>query len=159
MRTIPIRVVPSIVDELESVYDDVTKRAYEKFLSRRGTSAIDIEEWLEAEQELLLKPPAQLAEKPNHFVVRIELAGVDPKDLTILLTPNETMVQSIGPGPHRRIFRIIHFPRPVDTSHVRGCWTRGKLIVLVLKKLTSVAKLCRSEQPLKIRTLSMNKVV
>src|SRR5687768_13262215 len=159
MRTIPICTVQTILDEIESVYDDVTKRAYEKFLSRRGTSSIDIEEWLEAEQELLLKPAAQIIEKVNHFVVRVELKGVDPKNLKVLLTPDDAIVESVAAYPHRRIFKTIHFSHPVNTGQVRACWVRERLIVLVLKKLTNVSELCRSEEPLENRTLSVNKVV
>ena len=159
MTTIPIRVVQTILDEIESVYDDVTKRAYEKFLSRRGTCTLDIEEWLEAERELLLKPPVQLIEKDGQFIVRLELAKVDPNDLKILLTPDDAIVQSLGRYPNRRIFRTIHFPWPVDTSQVRAWLFRGRLILVVLKESTNFAKLRRGKQPLESRTLSINKVV
>ena len=159
MRTIPVRVVQTILDEIESVYDDVTKRAYEKFLDRRGACVIDIEEWLEAEQELLLKPPVHLIEKSNHFIVRVELEGVDPRNLKILLTTDDAILQSITAYPNRRVFRTVHFRHPIDTNHFRACWVRESLVVLCLKKLTNGSEMGRSKKPLEYCTLSVNEVI
>ncbi len=140
MTTIPVRSGGTILDEIEAVYDDVTKKAYEKFLNRGRTCTLDIEDWLEAERELLLKPEARVIEKHGHFIVRLHLAEIDPKDLRILVTPDDAVIQSVQSYPLPRIFRTVHFPRPVDTVKVRASWVRGRLIVVALKIVRPVSE-------------------
>src|SRR5690242_19583375 len=53
---VSIRQADSIADEIEAAYDEITRRAYELFLSRPNGSATDIEDWLEAERQVLIKP-------------------------------------------------------------------------------------------------------
>jgi len=43
---VSIRFADSIADEIETTYDEITKRAYELFLQRSCGAAIDIEDWL-----------------------------------------------------------------------------------------------------------------
>jgi hypothetical protein len=140
MTTIPIRVARTILDEIEAVYDDVAKRAYEKFLDRGRTCTLDIEDWLEAEHELLLKPSARLIEKNGHLVVRLQIEGVDPKNLSILLTPDDAIVQSVESYPRQRIFRTVHFPFRIDTAGARACWVRGRVILVVLRAVSGVCE-------------------
>jgi hypothetical protein len=119
MTTIPIRVARTILDEIEAVYDDVTKRAYEKFLDRGGTCTL---------------------ERHGHLIVRLQLGGVDPKVLNVLLTPDDAIVQSVEPYPKPRIFRTVHFPFPVNTAGARACWARGRLILVVLKAVNGLCE-------------------
>ena len=63
MATIPVERATSILGEVESVYDDITKRAYEKFLGRGGSGSIDIEDWFEAEMELKREIAAKAPKK------------------------------------------------------------------------------------------------
>jgi hypothetical protein len=133
MTTIPIQFGTSILDEVENVYDDITKRAYEKFLSRGGTGAIDIEDWLEAEREILMKPGARLVYKRGHFIVRFYLPKVDPAHVRVFMTVDDLVVQSSGSYPNSRIFKTLHFPVPIDLRRVRSTWIRDRLIVVALK--------------------------
>jgi hypothetical protein len=133
MATIPIVFGTTILDEVERVYDDVTKRAYEKFLSRGGTGSLDIGDWLEAEREILLKPEARLVERRGHFVVRLDLPRVDPANVRILVTTNDLVVHSSGVYRSAGIFKTLHFPKPINLRRVRSHWIGERLIVIALK--------------------------
>jgi Protein of unknown function (DUF2934) len=133
MTAIPIQTGTTILDEIESVYDDITKRAYEKFLDRGGTCTVDIEDWLAAERELLLKPDVRLLEKHGYFIVRVGPFEADPPDVSILATRDDLVVQSLAKYPHPRIFRIVHFPQPIDLGRIRSSCVRGKLLVIAFK--------------------------
>src|SRR5262245_6656399 len=133
MATIPIQVATSILDEVESVYEDVTRRAYEKFLTRGRTGMLDIDDWLEAEREILMKPDARLIEKRRHFIVRLHLPKVDPSNVRILATRDDLVVQSSSRYAGARIFKTVHFPEAIDLKRVRSNWIGEKLIVLALK--------------------------
>jgi hypothetical protein len=133
MSTIPIQLSTSILDEVENVYDDITKKAYEKFLSRGGTGALDIDDWLEAEREILMKPEARLIEKRGHFIVRLHLPNVNPANVRILATRDDLVVQTSGRYVGARIFKTVHFPEPIDLRRLRSSWMGEKLVVLALK--------------------------
>jgi DUF2934 family protein len=139
MTTIPIQFSSSILDELENVYDDITKRAYEKFLSRGCSGSIDIDDWLEAEREILLKPEARLVEKRGHYIVRFYLPKVNPSYVRVFLTADDLVVQSSGAHSNYRIFKMLHFPDRIDLRRVRTAWVRGRLIVVALKARISEA--------------------
>ena len=73
-----IRSAVSITDEIETIYDEITRRAYELFLAHRGEGALDVEDWLLAERELLIKPPASVYRSGNRIKVTVGLGGVQP---------------------------------------------------------------------------------
>jgi hypothetical protein len=133
MITIPIEFGTSILHEIESVYDDITRKAYENFLSRGRTGMLDIDDWLEAEREILMKPEARLIERRGHFIVRLHLPKVDPGNVRILATRDDLVVQTSGRYAGTRIFKTVHFPEPIDLRRVRSGWAAGKLVVLALK--------------------------
>jgi HSP20 family molecular chaperone IbpA len=133
MATIPIQFGSSILDEVENVYDDVTRKAYEKFISRGRVGVLDIDDWLEAEREILMKPEARLIEKRRHFIVRLHLPRVDPSDVRILATQDDLVVQSSSRYAGARLFKTVHFPEKIDLRRVRSSWIGEKLVVLALK--------------------------
>jgi hypothetical protein len=133
MITIPIKFTTSILDEVENVYDDITKKAYENFLSRGGLGVLDIDDWLQAEREILMKPEARLIEKRRHFVVRLHLPKIDPDNVRILATRDDLVVQSSARFAGARVFRTVHFPKAIDLRRMRSNWVGDKLIVLALK--------------------------
>jgi DUF2934 family protein len=146
MATIPVQHGTTILDEVENVYDDITKRAYEKFLSRGGSGSIDIDDWLEAEREILLKPEARLVQKRGHYIVRFYLPQIDPAHVRVFVTTDDLVVQSSGRHPNSRIFKTLHFPQPIDLRRVRSAWVRGRLIVVALKAGISEASAAATER-------------
>jgi len=133
MSTIPIRIGSTILDEIEKVYDDITNRAYERFLERRGTYTLDIEDWLEAERQLLWKPEIEMIEKPDLFVVRVVLDLPDPASVDVLATAKDVLIQSNGKHSGPRIFRAVHFPMPVDPLQLQGTYVHNKLTLIAPK--------------------------
>ena len=130
MSLIPIRIGITILDEIEKVYDDITKRAYERFLERGGAYTLDIEDWLEAERQLLSKPEIELIEKPDLFVVRVLLDLPDPASVDVLATAEDVLIQSNGKHSGPRIFRAVHFPKPVDPLQLHGTYVENKLTLI-----------------------------
>ena len=133
MMTIPIQFSTSILDEVENVYDDITKRAYEKFMERGRSGVLDIDDWLEAEREILMKPEARLIEKRRHYIVRLHLPNMDPANVRILATRDDLVVQSSSRYTGARIFKTVHFPEAIDLRRIRSSWLGEKLIVVALR--------------------------
>ena len=103
----------------------------------------DFEEWLSAKEDLIWRPPIQLSEKGNEFELTAAVAGVDPKNVEVLVAPEMMLIkaelraaiQSESEIIHRREFeyrklsRSILFPRPVDPENVRAEIKDGLLTV------------------------------
>ena len=114
-------------------HDEIAMRAFQIYLSRGEWPGRDVEDWLEAEREILMKPEARLIEKRGHFVVRLHLPNIDPANVRILATRDDLVVQTSSRYAGARIFKTVHFPEPIDLRRVRSSWVGEKLVVMALK--------------------------
>jgi HSP20 family protein len=133
----------SLWDEFQKMEERVMKRAYDIF---RGTGSVfgkDLDNWLSAERELVWKPAIELTEKDGQFEIRVVVAGVDPKDLTVEVTPEDLLVKGETKTEKKEdkgevhtsefqvgsLFRSIHFPKKVDPNRVKAEIKNGLLTV------------------------------
>jgi HSP20 family protein len=133
----------SIVDQLEQVQQRIAERAHELFRGR-GTPWGDAwADWFTAERETVWKPAVELREKNGTFTVEAALAGVDPKDITVDITPQDIVIKAETEHMHSKdagqvhqcefvagkVFRSVHFPKPVDVAKAKAEYRNGLLIV------------------------------
>ena len=82
-----------IFQEFEELADQIRVRAYNLFSGRGFSGGGDLDDWLTAERELCW-PAAQLTEEDAGFEIKIELAGFEPTDISVTVTPGELMVKA-----------------------------------------------------------------
>jgi HSP20 family protein len=152
--------VESIIEEMEGIQDRIMKRAYDLFLNRGGFFGRDLDDWLEAEAELTGKPAVELNEKGGEFVVQSALAGVEPKDLDIRVTPLELLIEAETKHEHSeekgtvhlcefrsgKLLRCIQFPKQIDPDKVKAEFREG-----ILRVSAAIAK---EEQQRKVQVTS-----
>ena len=140
-ETLPIRRSKSIFDEIDRMQDRVVRRAYDIFSSNGGIFGRDIEDWLQAERELVWKPAIELEEKDDEFRLQIATPGVDPKDIDIEVTPEDILVKAEVHHEHKakkgevyacefasgNLFRSIHLPKRIDPDKVKAEFKNGML--------------------------------
>jgi HSP20 family protein len=140
MSELVVKKTDSIFDEIQSMQDRIMKRAYEIF-DLNGNPGADLDNWLAAERELIWKPAVELSEKNNIFNVNVEMAGVDPKNVVIEVTPEELLVKAETREEKKEekdkvytselktgsLFRSIRFPKKVDTDKVKAEFKNGLL--------------------------------
>jgi HSP20 family molecular chaperone IbpA len=124
---VPVRTAESIIDEIEEMYDRITRRAYEIFLERGGTCSLDLDDWLTAERELLWKPDVHIEEKNQHIVVTVRLGNVDPPDVRLIVSPQAMIVQADASANARKAFRTVEFPRRIDVRKAEARYADGYL--------------------------------
>ena len=141
VEALPIRKTKSIFDELSSMHDRIMRRAYEIFDANGQISGTDLDDWLQAERELVWKPSIELEEKDNEFWLRIGVPGIDPKNIDIEVTPEDILVKAELSQEHkekkgkvhvsefasRNLFRAIHLPKRIDPEKVRAEFKNGML--------------------------------
>ena len=121
--------VTTLAGDSDKLYERVTARTDECFLERGCVNGHDVDDWLRAVNELLLKPEVELRRQDRDFIVEMVLPETDPKDLQIRLTPREMLVISM-PRDGRQIFRIVRFSEAVDCVAVHAGFAGNTLRIV-----------------------------
>lgn len=134
----------SIGDQLEQLHQRIARRAYDLFRSRDGWGDA-FGDWLSAEQELVWKPAVELREQDGSFAVAAALPGVDAKDITVDITPQDVVIKAATEHKHTedtgqvhrceftagQVFRSLSFPKAVDTTKAKAEYKNGMLNITV----------------------------
>ena len=140
-ESVPIRKSKSIFDEVERMHDRITRRAYDILTSTGGLFGKDMEDWAQAERELVWRPAVELTEKDDAFRLELAAPGVDPKALDIEVTPEDILIRADVHHEHKKeegqvyacefvqgnLFRSIHLPKKIDPEKVRAEFKNGLL--------------------------------
>ena len=132
----------SIMNHVQIMEDCIRQRAYQIFAAN-GLDGRDLDNWLNAEQEMVWKPSIELREENNQFVLDIALPGVDPKQIDIEITPEEILMKAEARHEHSEkdgavhlcefkcgnIFRSVRFPERVNPDRVKAEFENGMLTV------------------------------
>jgi len=137
------RTVDSVLAEVEGVQRHIAQRAREIFRARGGALGHAVEDWIKAERETIWRPALEVRRTRDAFVVEAAIAGIDPKQLDLQVTPTElvlgaplhhsdreqegeVVVCEFAKGP---LFRSYTFPDPVDPARVSAQYRNGMLRV------------------------------
>jgi HSP20 family molecular chaperone IbpA len=126
-----------LTDCLLRAYEFIAQRAYEKFLLRGGEPGRELEDWLDAERELLL-PIVVNIEESEDFVRALAATpgfsgaeigvGIEPRWLAIIAC-HETDDQ---PEPSQ-VFSIHQLPAEVDPARATVIFSNGLLGIRMAK--------------------------
>ena len=144
MANIAMTQKDSIVDELEQLHQRIARRAYDLFRGRDGWGDA-FGDWLSAEKELVWKPAVELREKDGAFTIAAALPGVEAKDITVDITPQDVVIQAATEHQHTedkgqvprceftagQVFRSLPFPKPVDAAKAKAEYQNGMLHITV----------------------------
>ena len=72
----------------------IERRAFELFENRGRELGHELEDWLEAEHELMGWPAAELVEKEGAYELQMTLPGFEAKDVEVTATPTEVIVHA-----------------------------------------------------------------
>jgi len=138
---VAIRKISSILDEMNQMQERIMRRAYDIFERNGRLLGRDLDHWLQAERELLWKPPLELREEAGEFVLEAAVPGVDPKDIDIEVTPEDIVLKADTYHEHEekkgtvhiceyesgKMFRSIHLPKRINPDKVKAEFKNGLL--------------------------------
>jgi HSP20 family protein len=139
-ETVSIRRTSSILEEMREMEDRIMRRAHDIF-SGNGIFGRDLENWLQAELELVWKPMVELCEKGDEFRLEAAVPGVDPKNIDIEVTPEDILLRAEDAHEHKeekgtvhicefdsgKMFRSIHLPKRINPNRVKAEFKNGIL--------------------------------
>lgn len=137
------RTVDTVLAEVERVQQHVAQRAQEIFRARGGAIGHAVEDWIKAERETIWRPALEVRRTKDAFVVEAAVAGIEPAQLDVQVTPTELVLGApvhhsdreqegdvvlceFANGP---LFRSYKFPEPVDPARVSAQYRNGILCV------------------------------
>jgi HSP20 family protein len=140
-ESVAIRRASSIFDEMNDMHDRVMRRAFEIFEHNGSIFGRDLDNWFQAERELLWKPALELREKDGEFLLEAAVSGVAPKDINIEVTPEDIVLKAEVQHEHKqdkgtvhvcefesgKMFRSIHLPKKINPDKVKAEFTNGLL--------------------------------
>jgi HSP20 family protein len=140
----------SIFDELARIGDRIRQRAYELFESRGASHGSDVDDWLNAENELVCCPESQLTENENNFEVRVKLPGFQPSDIQVTALSDELIIKGEATRRHQEnregvevaefgqktFLRRFNFSQPVDMDGVTAELNGDELHLTIPKAST-----------------------
>jgi len=133
--------------QVDALYSEIGRRAFESFLARGGLHGYDREDWLDAERSLVFAPPAELVEEDTEFRIRVAVPGLESNQIRVSVLPHAVIVDggSVDSADQRegsvrfsefsnqRLLRCLELPGEVRTFTAKATLQDGILLVRVKK--------------------------
>ena len=117
-----------LMEEMQSFLENIKRRAYELFETRGRGQGGDLDDWLQAERELI--PETQVNEKDREFQARINVSGIETRDIEVIATPNAILLEA---PREARVLQRLEFPKAIDPDRVTAKLDKGILQVIAPK--------------------------
>jgi HSP20 family protein len=136
---------------MSDVFDAVARRAYEIFESNGRIFGRDVDDWFEAEAELLHPVHLEVAESDRSISIRAEVPGFIERELEVSVEPNRLTISGRREDKEERksekkiycercsdfIYRSLDLPVEVDATKVTATLKNGVLELEVPKAVAS----------------------
>jgi len=140
----------TLLEHLEAITGSVRKRAFNIFQNRNGENGSDLDDWLQAERDVVWSPAAELVDDKKEFKARIALPGFDAKDIQVSAMPDALVIRADATHTHegksgnvcfcdfsaKKLFRRLPLPASIDVDRVTASMDKGILEVTAPKATT-----------------------
>jgi len=137
----------TMTDRMNTVFDTISRRAYEIFENDGRIFGHDLEHWLKAEKELLHPVQLEINETDEAFHIKAEVPGYNEKELEVRVEPRRLVIagkheaskeQKKGKTVYSEIssdqlLRAVHLPAEVESEKVEATLKNGVLELTVPK--------------------------
>jgi len=133
--------VESLAAHLDATIDAISRRAYEIFAGSGYASGHELDNWFQAERELLHPVHIQMNESDDALEVQAEVPGFSEKELEVSVEPQRLVIsgkREIKTEEKKakavysefcsdQILRVVDLPAEVDTNQVAADLKNGVL--------------------------------
>ena len=144
----------SLMADMQALTDQIRLRAYELFQSRGCVDGMALDDWLTAEDDLVLTPESDLVESDDKFELQIAVPGFNANDINVSALPEALIVRAENTHHHeskegdvrfcefggKSLFRRFDLPAPIDVDKVTTNLQNGILKVTAAKEETTAPK-------------------
>ncbi len=145
---------PSLFEPVLAIAEKIRRRAYETFQRRGCADGSHLDDWLQAERDIVQATEAELIEKEGKFCLRMAVPGFDAKDIHVTVTPTTLIVRAEAKHQHERneghvhfcefgqkeLFRALDLHAPINPDKVTASLDQGILQITAEKTVDSANK-------------------
>ncbi|HUL04339.1 MAG TPA: Hsp20/alpha crystallin family protein [Gemmatimonadales bacterium] len=141
-----LRLVPAdqMLDHMKETFDAIARRAFEIFDGSGRRLGRDLEDWFQAEAELLHPVHLEISDTDDAITVRAEVPGFSEKDLEVSVEPRRLTIsgkrESTREGKEGKtvysercsdqIFRAVDLPAVIDpAAATKATYDQGVLTI------------------------------
>ena len=145
-----LRLVPAdqMLDQMRDTFDAIARRAFEIFDGKGRTFGHELDDWFQAEAELLHPVHLEVSDADGALTVRAEVPGFDEKDLEVSVEPTRLTISGKRESSEERkqgktvysercsdrLFRAVDLPKVVDTAGaMKATYDQGVLTITLPK--------------------------
>jgi HSP20 family protein len=139
----PQTIPQTLLEHMETIADSIRKRAFNMFENRKSEHGFDLDDWLQAERDVVWSPASELVEGKDDFQARVALAGFDAKDVQVTATPEALIIEAEKAHTHdaregdvrfcefssKKLLRRIDLPMAINVDKVTASLDNGMLQV------------------------------
>ncbi|MGA7416326.1 MAG: Hsp20 family protein [Bryobacteraceae bacterium] len=82
-----------LLERVTNVIDQIRRRAFELSTMHGQEGLNHLDDWVQAEHELLACQRCEVRSEENHFVAEVDAADFEPTDLSVSLLGNDLMIE------------------------------------------------------------------
>jgi HSP20 family protein len=156
---------PAPLQRLENVFEHVRKRAFELFEQRGGETGKDLQDWLNAEQEIVFSPPSELVEEDSDIQLRVAAPGFRDDQLRVSVSPEAITVEGqkeskqeqkqnklrLSEFSQRYLLRQYVMPYQIDPDQVAASLQEGVLTIVAKKATKALPKPVAAESATRLK--------
>jgi hypothetical protein len=122
---VAVRCVDDLTDHIEAVYERITRKAYEQWLSS-AASRPPMPDFLSAQRDLLLEPETGIREWGHGIIVEMDCSEVEAAKIRLFISGTELLALAPlrNPKTDKWLFRHLRFETELDgldaTAEVEG---------------------------------------
>ena len=122
--------------DIGDVGEQIRALAYHLFQSRGGSDGRDLDDWLEAERELILAPPPDVVQRDGKFEIRMPAEGYEPREVHVTALPGSLVVKAASErnAGQKILLRTIDLPEPIDADRTTARLDGGILCVTAIRQ-------------------------
>jgi HSP20 family protein len=144
----------TLFERMSRIHDEIARRAFDLF-QQDGSSGRELENWFNAEEELVHPVHVNISESDAALNVQAEVPGFEPKDIEISLEPTRLTIsgkreanqerQEKGKVIYRELcssemLRVIDLPAEIDPEKTKATLKNGVLELEMPKAQRALSK-------------------
>jgi HSP20 family molecular chaperone IbpA len=145
----------SLFESMDSLFQAIRERAFGRFEDRDRQPGAEIEDWLQAEGELVWIPQSEVLEEEKQFRLRLAVPGLEATELQITAMPDSIIVQAeavpkegaeavpkegaeaktvpFSEFRQKKLFRRFDLSEPIDPERTEASLAKGILEIVAGK--------------------------
>jgi len=151
--------VGTLLEMVRRAADSIRQRAYELAAERGFTGGHELDDWLQAENELFLVPASELKETETGYILVAAVAGFEPDEIAVSVEPqcvtvwgkNAGSVEALPEAERepeaggKEMFCQYPLPHQVEAERAKAIYDFGELTVTLPKRFEPLE--ADTEQP------------